>query len=193
MVKGQTNKDLKDKKDKKDNQSESSGDREIKLVMPHRHRRDKTTDTFSKGQKKRLMKKARQYKRIEFASKLEEQNKHHKEKEKDKKDKKEKNFYFNNIDKEIDNLINLEEEMKQQNKKNTSQVSNCKHRKNRINNLIENEQDKIIKVLNNKVFQANPREAMNNHIYNSLLIEKRKKQMQENFDKSLSNISNIKK
>ena len=196
MAKGITNKTKQTKQKTNDENSVSSGDRELKLQMPYRHRREKTKDILSKGQKKRLVKKARNFKRIEFVNELStkvNQNQNINKKVILNKEKNEKKFYFENIDNEIDNII--QNDIKKETAKEVpiKQISNSRHRKQKLKTLIDVEQDKIMKVFNNKQFQSNPREAMTNHIFNMQLLEKKKQQMKEFYNKSLSNLSNIKK
>lgn len=163
-------------------------DRELTLVMPHRHRREKKTEFLSKGQKKRLVKKAQIYKRITFANDISQKSVIHNQKsisqiqkDKFKEQKHEKKFLLNSLDEELSKVIGSVKAKDLEVKK--PALSNSKNRRAKISKLIEAEKDKIMKVLDNKNFQANPVEAMRNHIYNSQILEQRKKESALNFQK----------
>lgn len=189
MAKGITHKDLNNiKSNHKQNTSQEPNN--IKSI---RHRRDKTTDIYSKGQKKRLLKKARRYKRIEFVNTLQSNIRNIKKEEKPEKE----NFYFSKIDDEIENIIQSEIEKENENKKkeikSNLNLSNNKNKRKKIKNVILIEQSKIMQALNNPKFHSNPRQAITDHIKTVQLIEKRKKEMKLNMEKNIKYINDINK
>lgn len=154
----------------KDNESENSGDRPLKVVQPFRHRREKNTDYLSRGQKKRLSKKAKMYNRSELIKKLEVKglrnpvNSTSTTKQKIKKNIEERQFLFNKIDDELMNLINTE--MNAITSNNVNSNNNIQAAK--LSKLKDKEGDviKINKsVVNNK--KNNIYETKNSHISNS--------------------------
>lgn len=137
--------------------SSESGDREIPEVMIKRHRREKDKGILSRGQRKRLFKKAKFYGREELIKRLEESNLQNKVntsktiiKQKIKKQNEDK-FFFNKVDNELMNLIeevgkenNLNlSEAKSDNKLETKQVNGKDTKKvNKENNKNKDIKDK---------------------------------------------------
>lgn len=141
-------------------------------IIIKKHRRDKVQGIFSKGQKKRSVKKAKFLKRVEFASSLANakagttSKKHIKRKEK---------FFFDKINAELDNIE------VDQNLADTKRTTSNKPKNKR--KVIDEERDKILQVLDNKTFQNNPLLSMQNHILNTQLMEKRSKELSKKYTK----------
>lgn len=158
--------------------NKENNDKELSNTNKHkqsllRHRREKINGVFTKGQKKRLIKKARIFKKIQFENNV-NKAKQSKLKNTNKttacfNSKINKEFTFDNINEE---LININENTDSNNKRLSKKA------KNKLANLILYEKNKITSVLNNPEFQKNPSLAMRNHLFN-IQFEKNK-QIQSN-------------
>jgi hypothetical protein len=172
----------------KDIESEDSGDRPLKVVQPFRHRREKNTDFLSRGQKKRLLKKAKMYNRSELIKKLEIKGLRNPvntcNKEKIKKNVEEKQFLFNKIDDELMNLINSEMNAINNNNNNTNNntntnINNFKNSKVLKSNESENNNKSKITANKNNTYQTKNSNISNSrnkkHKLNKLIDEEKEK------------------
>jgi hypothetical protein len=171
------------------------------MLNPVRHRRPVTKIVLSKGQKKRLEKKEKFKRKEVLCEKIKLSNSminitNNKTLNLSKTDivntvslKKDQ---FNLLD--INNTLgDLIDDIKENKEEVNLCVKSSTHRgKRNLNKLLNQEKEKIKKVIENKNYQSNPLEAMKFHIKNAQLIEERKKKIDENFQKNY-NFLNLKK
>jgi len=93
-------------------------------------------------------------------------------------------------------LANLMDEFSENKKVDTKpaefQNKNKKKNAKQLKNLLNSEKEKIIKVIENKNYQANPLDAMKFHLKNSIILQERKKKIEDNYQKNY-NFLNLKK
>jgi len=164
------------------------------LENPMRHRRQITKVVLSKGQRKRLEKKEKFKKKKELVEKIKlnqtmmmntSMNKSlNITKQLDAK--KNDNFNLNDFNNTLNNLLDEISENKKEEKRNRIPENKNKSVKSakKIKNLLNAEKEKINKVIENKAYQANPLEAMKMHVKNAIILQERKKKIEESFEKN---------
>lgn len=171
------------------------------IQNPVRHRRAITKIVLSKGQRRRQEKKEKFKRREELVEKIKldqtminTTNRTLNLTQKDiinttnvKKDQ----FDLWDINNTLGNV--LDEIKENKNSKTLTDVKFRTHRdKRNFKKILNEEKEKIKKVIENKNYQSNPLEAMKYHIKNAQLIQERNKKIEENFQKNY-NFLNLKK
>lgn len=171
------------------------------LQNPIRHRRAVNHVVLSKGQKKRLEKKERVKRREQLIEKIKLNNSMINMSSRMNKTTNngdvsmnvtQKNDQFNlfDINNTIGNMLaDIKEDQEEENIKDTK-FKNHRAKRN-FKKILNEEKEKIKKVMQNKNYQANPLEAMKFHIKNAQIMEERKKKIEENFNRNY-NFLNLK-